>query len=415
MERHGKDQAPPQTLAGRAARGAVFITTTVAINGMIGVLANIVFARVLGPNTMGVYAFALALSDLLALAVSIGIDVYLVQEPEVSPLLFRVALALGTLLGAIFVVLSAGLSALFWMRGQEQVALLLASLAVQRLVLINTASYFALLRRSLRFRTLSVIQIAAGVIEHVVAIAAAFLGAGVWALLVRDMLDAVVNLVLAVGASGERFAFQWQGERVRSILRFGWALLISQSGELAVHRVDSAFLGALAGTRELALYDEAFKLGDVSRRIALPALQQVVLPTYAQLRGTVQTQRHAFERVQQLGALALVPFALSLMVYPTPIITLLLGPQWSGAGPIVRVFASYVLVQPFLDHTVQLLLAHGNSAAVARAKLVQLAVFLPLLAILLPRFSGVGAAAAVVSGVCAGAAFALWEARHFAG
>ncbi|MCL4541266.1 MAG: oligosaccharide flippase family protein [Chloroflexi bacterium] len=410
-----EDVSYSSTIAPQAIRGSVLISTAVGINGLIGFAANIVFNRHLGPLLIGEYAFALAISDLLGLLISIGLDIYLVQAENCSRELFHSALTLGSLLGLAFIALSAAIGGFFWFHGEHILAGLIVGLGVQRLVLINTASYFALLRRDLRFQALSFIQILTGILEHGIAVSIALLGGGVWSLFTRDMLDAILNLAFAIWVTRVRFAFAWRISEIRRMVRFGGAILVSQSGELAVHHIDSALLGIVSGRQELAFYDEAFKIGDISRRVASPALQQVALPTYSQLRHEPDSQQLAFGRVQAIGGILLVPFALTLFLYPFPVIVTLFGPNWAGAAPILRIFAGYILLQPALDHVVQLLLSQGKAVSVARAKVAQLLFFLPLLFILLPHFQGVGAAAAVVGALLASLLYALWEARSYTG
>ncbi len=402
-------------IAPKAIRGSVLISATVGINGLIGFVANIIFNRHLGPLLIGEYAFALAISDLLGLLISIGLDIYLVQAEDCPRATFHSALTLGSLLGLAFIALSATISGFYWLHGEHVLAGLIVGLGVQRLVLINTANYFALLRRDLRFQALSFIQILTGILEHGIAVSIALLGGGVWSLFTRDMLDAILNLTFAIWVTRVRFTFAWHMTEIRRMLHFGVAILVSQSGELAVHHIDSALLGIVSGRQALAFYDEAFKIGDISRRVASPALQQVALPTYAQLRHEPNSQQLAFGRVQAIGGILLVPFALTLLLYPLPVIVTLFGPSWADAAPILRIFAGYILLQPALDHVVQLLLSQGKAISVARAKVVQLFFFLPLLFILLPRFQGVGAASAVVSALLASFLYALWEARSYTG
>lgn len=380
---------------------------------MVGAVVNIFLARWLGPLPIGTYALAIAASDLAALLVSWGVDTYLVQSPEDDAEQFGTALTFVLLLGGAFLALTAAMVPFFLWRQQPLVAALLAGLAVQRLLLLNGSCYSALLQRRFQFGWLAFVQIVTGMVEHLVAVVIVLAGGGVFALLARDLLDAVGLLIGGRLISKRRYRPEWRPTVAADMRRFGIAVLLSQTGELAVHRLDSALLGVVWGTRELAFYEEAFKLAHVSVRISQPALSQVALPAYARLREDRDRRSATFRRIQAGGSYALAPFCLMLLLLPEPLVRLLFGSQWLAAVPMVRAFAGYALLAPFFEHLRQLLLAQGNAGAVARAKLVQLGVFLPVIAALLARWGGVGTAIGVDAGVLAALVMAAAAARRY--
>jgi O-antigen/teichoic acid export membrane protein len=403
----------PAGAFGRAAvTGAAWLSAATLANGVIGAVVNIILARRLGPLPIGAYALAVAASDLAALLVTWGVDTYLVQSPEDDAEQFGTALSFVLLLGGGFLVLTAAIIPFFLWRQQPLVAALLAGLAVQRLLLLNGSCYSAVLQRRFQFGWLALIQIGTGIVEHIVAVVVAIAGGGVLALLARDVLDAVGQLVGGRLISKRRYRPQWRPVVAARIRRFGIAVLLSQSGELATHKLDSALLGVVWGTRELAFYEEAYKLANVALRISQPALSQVALPAYARLREDADRRSAVFHTIQSGGFYALVPFFLMLLLLPEALIRLLFGAQWLGAVPMLRAFAGYALLAPLFEHLRQLLFAEGMAGAVARAKLVQLAVFLPVVAALLARWGGAGTAVAVDAGVLAALIAAGFAARR---
>lgn len=404
---------PTGGLGRQALSGAFWLSAATLGNGVIGAVVNIVLARRLGPVPIGTYALAIAASDLAALLVSWGVDTYLVQSPEDDAEQFGTALSFVLILGGAFLGLTAAMVPFFLWRQQPLVASLLAALAVQRLLLLNGGCYSALLQRRFQFGRLALVQIVTGVVEHIVAVIVALLGGGVWALLARDVLDSLGLLAGGRIISRRRYRPQWRPAVVARLRRFGLAVLLSQTGELTTHRLDSALLGIVGGTRHLAFYEEAFKLAFVSVRVSQPALSQVALPAYSRLRDDKERRSAAFHLIQAGGFYALVPFCLLLLLMPEPLILVLFGSQWLPAAPIVRAFAGYALLAPLFEHLRQVLLAQGLAGAVARAKLTQLAVFLPVLAALLPRWGGVGTALAVDAGTLAAVAVAAVTARRY--
>lgn len=341
-----------------------------------------------------------------------GVDTYLVQSLEPDECEFGTALSFSLLLSAGFILLSLSIAGVFFYRGQDQVAALLLALAVQRLFMLCGGPYAALLQRRFRFRALALIQLVAGMIVHAAAVLVALAGGGAWSLLARDLLDALILLVGARLLTGRTFRPGWNRPVAGRIRRFGVAMLTSQSGELAAHKLDSTVVGLLWGTHELAFYEEAFKLADVTRRASQPALTQVALPAYARLQGDPARRTQTFRRLQRLGLPVLLVAAGALLLVPQPLIRLFFGAQWLGAVPMVRAFAAYALLFPLFDHLRQYLLAQGAAKAVAWARVGQLLVFLPVLAALTPIHGGEGAAFAVDAGLATALVIAAVAARR---
>ncbi len=404
-----------RSFGGRAVTGAVWLSLVTVANGLIGATVSIFLARRLGPGPIGVYALAIAASDLAALAVTWGIDTFLVQAREDSRPQFGTALTLALLLSGAFFLISVALAAVLVLvlHRQPLLALLVLGLAVQRTFLLTGTCYGALLQRRFQFGWLAVIQIVMGVVEHLAAVAVALAGGGALALLARDVLDPLGLLVGARLVSRRPYRLAWDRGAARAMRRFGLAIFAGQTGDLSVHKLDSAILGATWGTGELAFYEESFKLADVARRAAQPALSQVALTTYARLAGEPRRRSAIFQVIQALGVRLLLPFLLALLLLPRPLILLLFGSQWLGAVPIVRAFAGYAVLVPLFEHVRQLLLSQGAAAAVARARIVQLLVFLACLGLLLPRWGGEGAALAVGAGVGSALLVAGLAARRF--
>ena len=408
-----RSEPPSRYFGRRAVAGAAWLSTATVANGVIGALVSIFLARLLGPGPLGQYALAIAVSDVAAMAVGWGIDVYLVQARRVGPEELGTALSFSLVLSAFFLVLSSGLALAFLWRGQPQVAALLPALAIQRLWLLLGACFVAMLQRGFLFGRLAAIQLVAGVTDHAVAIGVALLGGGIWALLGRDMVDSFAVFFWAWLVSRAAFRPVWRPAIAGAMGRFGAAMFMSQAGDLSANRLDSTVLGLTWGTTELAFYGEAYKLADVSRRASQPALSQVALPAYARLRTDAERRSATFRTVQGIMVCLVAPFVLSMLILPETLIQLLFGSQWLGAVPMARAFAGYAALYPFFDHLRQLLLSHGEAPAVARARVAQLVVFLAALGLLLPHWGGEGAALAVDAGVLTALIMAAAAARRY--
>ncbi|MGY1727485.1 oligosaccharide flippase family protein [Geodermatophilus sp. SYSU D01062] len=324
----------------RTARAAGVTLTGQAARIVIQFGSIVLLARLLLPADYGLLAVVLVVVGVGEMVRDLGISTAAVRAPTLPPAvrdgLFWTTTAIGV--GLCLAVLSgAGLLAAAF----DRPALESMARVVSLVFVLNGLATVprVTLTRQLRFGALVGADVLGQLTGAVVAVVAAWAGAGHWALAAQQLTAAaVVLLVVAVRAG-------WLPGRPRRtpelwpLLRLGGSLLGTQLVNYASNNVDTVTIGLRFDAASLGLYNRGFQLLMTPlNQIRSPATT-VALPVLSRLDG----DRERFDDHLRRGQLALgftVVTGLAVVAGAAdPLVELLLGPRWAQVAPVLALLA----------------------------------------------------------------------------
>jgi len=331
-------------LARRIARGTAWTAAGTWTSRLFGLLVVIVLARHLDARAFGVLGVA-TLAANVALQLNDGgfVDA-LVWWPGRT----REA-AQTTLFGCIVLGLAAGgalaaaAPAIAHVFSAPDAAPLLRVYAVVVLLDATAGAYLGALTRELAFRKRFVPEVVPALCGSAVTVALAVAGAGVWSLVIGDLVRSVCQLGAGFLVVGRQMAPRWHRDVAAKLWRYGRAALAGSVLEFAVQNVDYALVGLLLGPVALGFYTIAFRVAILPFLLVTYVIAGVAFPLYARLvaegaavQGVLRvTMRACCSLVFVMGAglAALAPF---LEV---------LGHRWQAAVPVARLLGVYICLR----------------------------------------------------------------------
>lgn len=320
-------------MAGRAMGGAGKMAAGQLARIILQILSLVVLARMLGPEEYGLVAMVTAIVAVAEVLRDFGLTFASIQSREMSDglrsNLFWVNAAAG--LGAASLVALAAWP-IAWMYGDERLVLITLALAPMYLLNGLAAQFQADLNRSMSFGRLVVCDVVAGLTSLLLAITAAAVGVGYWALVIQQVSQALLILVISAYFARWFPAGYNRKISIRSQLSFGIDILISQVINFASRNADTIIIGLRLDASSVGIYDRAFQLFNVPiSRINQPATR-VALPVLARLQDE-PSEFKRFVLKGQLGLMHPVMFVMSLgIAFGSMLVPLALGEQWSDAG-----------------------------------------------------------------------------------
>jgi O-antigen/teichoic acid export membrane protein len=298
--------------------------------------ATILVVRLLDPHDYGLFAMSQAVLVALNFLNGYSFATSLIQAREVTE--HRIGqvfglLILSNLVLALAQVLLAPLAARYY--GQPVIA---DMLRVQALIFLTTpfiALPSALLARSIEFRSQALITLGCSVIGAATALSLAWLGYGVWALVLAPIsmfASRAVGLTVAAKLL-VRPVFDFRG--AGDVIGFGSALTLCQLFWIVQSQADIFIAGSRFIPHDLGLYSEALFLTLIFTGRFLPPLNEVAFPAYAELHKAGQPIGGAFLKSARLTMLLAAPLYIGLSLCAGPLVTLLFGPKWLEMIPIV--------------------------------------------------------------------------------
>ena len=253
-----------------------------------------------------------------------------------------------------------------------------------------------MLTRDLAFKRRFVPEAAGSVLGGAVTIAMAIGGAGIWSVLVGDIVREFVVAVLAVVVLPRRFGFGWDREVAGALWGYAKYSFASELFEFGLQNVDYVLIGRLLGPVALGYYTFAFRIAILPFLLVTYVLAGVSFPLYARLLPDLGRVRDVFRTVVEAGfdlvfllAGGLVVLAPSLQV---------LGAKWQPSVATARALGIYVCLRSIAHFLTPLLAGTGHP----RADAILRSIWVALLAALVAGFASAGiVAVGVVQAVVA--------------
>ena len=255
--------------------------------------------------------------------------------------------------------------------------------------------YDALLRRELRLRSLFFCQVLQAVLYSAVAIALAVAGAGVWSLVVGQLVGSAGFLVAAVASSPLRISPRWHSGTAGSFWQTGKGFVLHSALWFASSNADYIVVGRFSGAAGLGAYSMAYRLIELPSAAVADPVAQVSFPSFARMRHGRLDVRGPYLRLLSLVALTACPLGILLSATADPFVSTVLGAGWERAVDPLAILGLWGALLPLSTTGAWLLNSVGQQMTTAKIHGSTLILFIgPLIAA--AALGGLTAVAAVM-------------------
>ncbi len=197
----------------------------------------------------------------------------------------------------------------------------------------------ALLRRSLRYKTLAAASSAAVVSGGALGVGLALAGYGVWSLIASQLVQAAVQLAIAWPLS----RYWPNGRQTRGHFRDLWKFNLSVLAIRLVGYVDQMVpriaIALMMGPLALGHFNAARRLIDMIKTGVTQPLTAVALPTFSGLQAERKSLGDLLRATILLSSTLGFPCFAGFAVVAPDLVPLLLGEQWVDTVPLVQILA----------------------------------------------------------------------------
>jgi O-antigen/teichoic acid export membrane protein len=400
----------PRSLAGKL-REAFGFGSVVAANLRVKAISEIFVkagrfalilaaARLLGPDRFGLYAFAFAFGNILANASDFGLQMFLSREVAQGErsrvaVLGQVIRAKGVLTLCVGLLLTA--AALLYPRPAEVRVLLVLMTAVAVAHSWNELwNYFFRGIQSLKEE--AVLNLLNMFVGTGLGILLLVRGGGVvglsLALLAAEISTCILALLLLRhrGDLDMKMAAPAAGRAIREAAPIGIAILLS----ILYFRIDTIFLERMKGDAAVGAYGAAYKI--LESFMFLPAIfLAAIYPAFAEtMRNSLQQMRRVYRNSLRWMLLLGTSIVVGTLLFAALGLRILYGQAYAEAVPVLRVLSPallFIFINYALTHFLVALRGQKWNAIFAG---VCIGINVLLNFLLIPRWGGIGAAAATV-------------------
>jgi O-antigen/teichoic acid export membrane protein len=320
-------------LAHRAFWGGLWVFSGTGIQGVLQLLVVAILARLLAPADFGIVAAALVVVGLSLILSLVGVGPALIQRPRLEPGDLGTGLLITMATGALLTIALFALApfAATWFK-IESLDLVMRGLApvflVQALIVVPEA----LMRRALKYRELSLVQVSSYVLGYAgVGVPLAYLGFGPWALVFAYLAQNVVRLLGMLLLQTFTRDLRLSRQSARALMLFGGGLVAAQIGNYLASYADKAIAGRWLGAHSLGLYSNAFQLMLMPATFIGEVFDALLFPLMSRVSDDPARLTRAYRAGLAAACLIVLPVTGVMFELAPELIAVVFGPYWMDA------------------------------------------------------------------------------------
>ncbi|TDM05550.1 MAG: polysaccharide biosynthesis protein [Ideonella sp. MAG2] len=370
-------------LAKTGLKAVKWSTLTTVARFALQLLAQVVLARLLGPEVYGVFGLGMVVLTFATFVSNLGLGASLLYRENISDRDIRFAFSWQMLAGA-----SASLC--LWLAAPWVADFFHEPRAIDVVrwlgltCLISSAGTVAgaLAQRALKFRQNGLIQVGSYALGYLgVGVPMALMGHTISALVAAWLVQACTSTLALVWLQPHPMQPLFHYEGNRAAAAEGRNLMFTNVVNWLLGNIDKVLVGRLMSAHSVGLYNVSFNLALMPSTMLLGTLQPTLTALYGQAKDDLPRVQAAYLQSLSLVGVLLLPAFVTLAVMAPDLLPLLYGNKWTDAGPILAVL--------FL--TVPAYLAQGVSTPLLWTFGRTLALDVRPLAPLLARSAGIAA------------------------
>jgi len=357
-------------------------TAAAGVRVLLQLVQVAVLARLLDPADYGLMAMVSVVLGLAGIFSDMGVNSAYVQRQNVTEHERSSLFWLNVCVSGVLTLLVLALSPLLasWL-GDERLSPLLMLAASTFIISALGRQVRMNAEKLLNFKPVVVTEVGAALLGFTAAIAAAWSGWGVYALIVGALVSAFSGTVLAwiFLAKGWRPQWCFRFSDVRSYLGFGSALVGNNLVNEFNRSIDLLLGGRMLGATALGLYSLPRQIVFQIQSMMNPIISRVGFPLIAQLQVDIPRVRAIYLKTLNMTSSANAPLYVGIAFFAPEVVLIGLGDKWLGAIDLMRLLALWGFFRSIGNPVGSLLLGMGRADLSLKWNLAMLLIVPPVL------------------------------------
>lgn len=258
-----------------------------------------------------------------------------------------------------------------------------------------------ILNRKLDFKTPTKISIISRIVSAIVGISMAFIGYGLWALVISGLLSSFLSLLMnwyvvrwipKTGWSKDSFKYLWD---------YGNKMMASSLLDTLYNNIAPVFIGKFYSPAELGVYNRAQGYAMMPSQNVTGVIQGVTFPVLSKMQNDDEALAHNYRRMLKATAFIIFPIMMMLSALAHPLVIILVTAKWESCVILLQIICFSFMWYPVHAINLNLLQVKGRSDLFLRLEIIKKIVGVSILAITLPHGLIVFCCGSVVSSLIA--------------
>lgn len=295
----------------------------------IYLITTMILSRFLTPDDFGMVAVLMVFFTIAGVLMDAGLGASLIKEKKIEDVdcstIFVFNLLVSHLIYIILFLLSGGIESFFNKEGLSQVVKLLCLVFV-----VNSWGLVpkALLMRSLRFKEISNIAIISVFIAACCSIIAGISGLGVYALIIYQLINAILNVFFMLNSTKYKISFVFSIKSFKRLIPFGFYTTLVTITDTIYENLITFLFGKYFNLQQAGYLYQAKKIEDVPSQGLIVSINSVAFPILTRYKDSPKEFALEAKRILTTISLLLIPLLLTISLFSVPIVVFMYGANW---------------------------------------------------------------------------------------
>lgn len=254
-----------------------------------------------------------------------------------------------------------------------------------------------LMKRRLDFKTPAKISVVTRIIGGVLGITLAFMGYGVWALVMSGFVAGIIGLCITVSAVRWFPKTGWSKESFRYLWGYGNKLMGSQLLDTIYCNITPVIIGKFYSPADLGVYNRAQNYANMPSQNVYGMIYGVTFPVLSKMQDDNERLSRNYRRMLKTIAFVVFPMMMGLAALARPIIIVMITAKWEACVLLLQLMCFSMMWWPIHALNLNVLLVKGESGKFFRLEVIKKIWGLSIMALTLPLGIVYFTAAGIVS------------------
>lgn len=227
------------------------------------------------------------------------------------------------------------------------------------------------LNKALQFKTQFKLQLPSLIISAAISIWMAYQGYGVWSLVAKDILYALLASAQLWYYGKWSPSFIFDKNKFKYHFNFGYKLSITSIINTSFNNLYLIIIGKFFSATQLGFYTRARSLEQLPSEFFFNAFNRVFYPLLAQYNDDNQKLKKTYSQLMQMVVFTVTPILLFLGIVATPLFRWLLTEKWLPAVPYFQLLVISGVFYPIHKYNLNICNLKGRSDMVLKLSTLQ--------------------------------------------
>ncbi|NOR44619.1 MAG: oligosaccharide flippase family protein [Candidatus Delongbacteria bacterium] len=220
--------------------------------------------------------------------------------------------------------------------------------------------HLTILRKNVKFKVYAKITIISAIISGSIAVTMAYLGLGVWTLVLQMLLQALFVSILLWHFIKWRPKLVFKIESIKNIILFSSSLLSIGLIKTVSRNIYTLLIGKFHPIAQVGYYNQAKRFEEIPSQSITSIIQNVSYPVLSTLQSDDKKLKQGYKKVITQTMFIILPLMIILAAIADNLFIVLLTEKWSPSIPLFRILCAYGILYPLYSINENILKVKGK-------------------------------------------------------